>query len=67
MSIRLLLCEWLRGLKILRADYLVSKRGTYPNVSTIRPGELILVEDAGIRKWRAFGVPADVERRCLCH
>lgn len=57
MSMRLWLCEWLRGLKILQADYLISRRATYPDVHTIRPGELIVVEDAGVRKWACLQCP----------
>jgi hypothetical protein len=47
---RLLLSEWLQRLKLLRADYLVS--GVPPTRISlpIRPGELILVEDAGVKK-----------------
>lgn len=57
MIMRLLLSEALRRLNLLRADYLVFKRATYPDLRTIRPGELILVEDAGVRKWACLLCP----------
>ena len=49
------LAEGARRLGFVRADLLVVSRLTYPEISP--PGQLILVEDAGIQKWACLECP----------
>ena len=46
-----------RSPHLLAADFLLSTRTTYPAPQTIKPGEVVLVEDAGVRKWACLLCP----------
>lgn len=47
----------LRRAGLLQADLLASTREAHPEVSELKPGELVVVEDAGITKWACLTCP----------
>ena len=47
----------LRRLHVLRFDLLSRTRPNYPEPGAIAPGEVVLVEDGGVRKWACLSCP----------
>ena len=48
---------FLRQLRLLSFDLLSRTRTDYPNPSILENGEVVLVEDAGVRKWACLQCP----------
>lgn len=51
------LANLLRFLGLLRFDLLARKRMDYPDLTALRSGDLVLVEDAGVKKWVCLRCP----------
>ncbi|WP_420467190.1 DUF6527 family protein [Panacagrimonas sp.] len=47
----------LRRMRLLRFDLLSRTRAVYPDLATLSTREVVLVEDAGIRKWACLRCP----------
>lgn len=49
--------HFLRRIGVLRFDLLGRFVETYPDSESLKPGELVVVEDADVKKWGCFLCP----------
>lgn len=52
-----LIARLLRRVGLLQYDLLSRTRAEYPDPATLPAGEVVLVEDAGVRKWACLRCP----------
>lgn len=51
------LAKLLRWLQLLRFEFQSRVRPTFPDSTMLKPGEVVVVEDAGVRKWACLLCP----------